>query len=113
MIVRQVVQEKTYASGLEMTDIKGSLEDIMKLFREEQMRIAKQYNIANPSIIEFEAEYYGYDGGVEMMVKFPRLETDRELEERIKKEVQAEKRAAKKEEKERAEYERLKAKYGE
>ena len=113
MIVRKTVMRKTYAPSLEMADIKGSPEDIMKLFKDEQKRVALQYCIDDPSTIEFEAEYYGYDGGTQLMVKFPRPETVKEMEARIKKEAQAEKRAAAKEARERAKYEELKAKYGE
>lgn len=113
MIVRKTVMHKTYAPTLEMSDIKGSIDDITQLFIEEQIRVAAMYGIEDISTIMFEAEGYGYDGGVQMMVRYPRLETDAELEARVKKEVADEKRAAKKEEKERAEYERLKAKFGE
>jgi hypothetical protein len=38
MIVRKTVMRKTYAPSLEMADIKGSPEDIMKLFKDEQKR---------------------------------------------------------------------------
>lgn len=110
-MTKQMVWHKTYAPGLEMTDIKGSPEDIAEVFRKEQLRVAEQFKVADPATIEFYAERYGYDGGVEMMVRWPREETDEEYAKRLKKEAAAEKRAAQKEAKERAKLAELKAKY--
>jgi len=60
----------------------------------------------------FSVEYYGYDGGFEVYLNHYRWETDEEMEQRIAKESQATtSKAARKEERERREYERLKAKF--
>lgn len=81
--------------------------------------------------IFFDVEYYGYDGGSDVYVIVDRPETDKEYEKRLAEEAEEARikalrkaeRDAKKlakaqaiisetEEQERAEYERLKAKYG-
>jgi hypothetical protein len=70
----------------------------------------------NPMLAEcrFFVEWYGYDGGFEVYLNHYRWETDEEMEQRIARESQATmKKAAKKEERERREYERLRAKFGE
>jgi len=60
----------------------------------------------------FSVEWYGYDGGFEVYLNHYRWETDEEMERRIAKESQATmSKAARKEERERKEYERLKAKF--
>lgn len=65
--------------------------------------------------IRFGVEYYGHDGGVEIVLQETRLETDKEYDRRIKAEQKEEERLkaamAKTDEKERKEYERLKKKF--
>lgn len=60
-------------------------------------------------------EYLGHSGGYELVLKFQREETDKELKDRLKREEQIEKQRKKaeqkKREKERKEYERLKKKF--
>jgi hypothetical protein len=76
--------------------------------------------------VKFETEYYGYDGGLEVYVRVDRWETDTEYHRRLAKETAAKEKARKaketkkararevlykKEADERAEYERLRAKF--
>jgi hypothetical protein len=65
--------------------------------------------------IKFDVQTYGHDGGVEIVLKETRLETDKEYDRRIKAEQKEEERLkaamAKTDEKERKEYERLKKKF--
>jgi hypothetical protein len=65
--------------------------------------------------IKFDVQYYGHDGGVEIVLQETRLETDKEYDRRIKAEQKEEERLkaamAKTDEKERKEYERLKKKF--
>ena len=65
----------------------------------------------------FETNYYGYDGGMEVEIIFYRMETDQEYDKRLSLEQKQKdlfkKKRLNKEEKERAEYERLKKKFGE
>jgi hypothetical protein len=65
--------------------------------------------------ISFGVESYGYDGGVEVVIRETRPETDREYNKRIKAEQKEQERMkaamAKSVEKERKEYERLKKKF--
>jgi hypothetical protein len=67
--------------------------------------------------IYFDIQSYGYDGGKELKLRERRPETDKEFEKRTQaeKKERAVKREAKavKEARERAEYERLKKKFGE
>ena len=56
-------------------------------------------------------DYYGHDGGFDLMIEYQRPETNSEYEARIKKEAQKKKREEAKLEKERKEYERLKKKF--
>ena len=77
--------------------------------------------------MKFEIEHYGYDGGLEVYVRVMRWETDKEYDKRVAKEWAAKEKARKaretkkararellykKEADERAEYERLRAKFG-
>lgn len=78
--------------------------------------------------VKFSVEYYGYDGGMELYAVVYRDENDKEYAKRMaeeakarekkrlakeKKQERARKILAESEEAERAEYERLKAKFGE
>ena len=112
-MTKKMVWEETYAPRLEMSDIKGSPDDIAKLFRDEQLIVANHFGIADPTTIEFKAQHYGYDGGTEMMVRFPRLETDAEYKARLKKEEAAARKQDKAKAKRRVQYEKLKAEFGE
>ena len=68
----------------------------------------------NPMLAEcrFSVQWYGYDGGFDVYLNHYRWETDEEMERRIQTESQSTmSKAARKEERERKEYERLKAKF--
>ena len=67
--------------------------------------------------VSFNVSPYGYDGGMELELYEHRLETDKEYEKRIAEEkkasVKRKKAKADKDARDRAEYERLKKKFGE
>ena len=92
--------------------------------------IATAYNrdiLLNDCHVNFSVDYYGYDGGIELYLNTWRWENDEEYNKRKEKEEKAREKSRKireakkekarnelfkKEEDERNEYERLKAKYG-
>lgn len=110
---KKMVCEKRHAPSLEIADIQGSPEDIAELFREEQLRVAKLFKVADPASIKFESEYYGHDGGLEMFVCWSREETDAEYQDRLYKEAAQARKEDKAKAKRRAQYEKLKAEFGE
>lgn len=98
----------------ELNEVCQKIQDIPNRLKKENLYVKEDPNVW----IRFELgrEYYGYEEGFELVVYGIRLETDEEFEKRkIKLQKQVEYKAklkSIKEEKEKAQFERLKAKYG-
>lgn len=120
---KRVLDRKEYVSlfdlldGKEFFDVKEGLD-----------RLEQQVDFGSGEEAKFVVEPYGYDGGVELYLEVYRDETDAEYNKRMEKEAKAKEKARlareKKKEKarqvlmeseaaERAEYERLREKFGE
>lgn len=83
--------------------------------KEYESIIAEAGGIAGSGFVDF--EHYGYDGGFEIVIKYRRLESDREYESRQKREARElekeRERKAKAKEQRRKEFEKLKKEFGE
>ena len=98
-----------------LRDLDGTmLCDVGRKMADYESMIVDRGGIAGSGFIDFES--YGYALGVEITIKYKRLETDVEYKRRLKSEsVIREKKKAlkvKKDEKDRKEFERLKKKFG-
>lgn len=119
------MKKEILAKTIEVNDLIESGDSI-------QQAITKLHDLQNDYYMYtrsiFDKNYYGYDGAYELELHCYRMETDKEEQDREEKErIALEKREKirlkqlektrtkkdKKEAEERAEYERLKAKYGE
>jgi hypothetical protein len=92
-----------------------SIEEVTKILCSLEEDILEAYPVAQD--IKLNIEYTGYDGGVGLFLSFIRPETPAEEKVRLKTEERENRRVAnleaKREEKERKEFERLKKKYNE
>ena len=118
----RVVDRKEYVSLFDFLDGKEFFD-----VKEELDRLEQQVNYGLGEAAKFKVEPYGYDGGVELYLEVYRDETDAEYNKRQDKEAKAKEKARKARETkkerarqvlmeseaaERAEYERLRAKFG-
>ena len=102
-----------------------SLDDVI-LDLQSRLHAYEEEIFTHDKEMKFEVEHYGYDGGMELYVRVQRWETDKEYDRRVAKEWAAKEKARKaretkkqrarqelfaKEADERAEYERLRAKF--
>lgn len=100
------VCEDTYD---DIGNICGTAADIAEYFMELEACLRVDNSIPDDAVIHFEVrQHYS---GADLYASYTRLENDEEYEKRIKSEKAKAKRAMDKEAKERAEYERLKAKF--
>ena len=118
---QRVVDRKEYVSLFDLLDGKDFFD-----VKEWIDKLEKQVNYSCGEEAKFVVEPYGYDGGVELYMEVYRDETDAEYNKRLEKEAKAQEKARlareKKKERarkelmeseaaERAEYERLRAKF--
>ena len=118
---QRVVDRKEYVSLFDLLDGR----DFFSV-KEELDRLEQQVNYGSGEEAKFVVEPYGYDGGVELYLEVYRDETDAEYNRRLDKEAKAKEKARKARETkkerarkelmeseaaERAEYERLRAKF--
>ena len=116
---QRVVDRKEYVSLFDLLDGR----DFFSV-KEELDRLEQQVNYGSGEEAKFVVEPYGYDGGVELYLEVYRDETDAEYNRRLDKEAKAKARKARETKKERArkelmeseaaeraEYERLRAKF--
>lgn len=93
-------------------NLEGSIDEVIQRLQDLKQR----YEERDWTELEIEYDYYGYDGGMDIVLKGMREETRKEEKERLEKERRQKEREqtikAKKLEDERKEYERLKKKFG-
>lgn len=117
-----VVDRSSYVSLYDLLD-NLDFDDVIA----ELTKLKSTINYGSGENAKFKIEPYGYDGGVDCVLVVHRLETDKEYDARQLKEEKAKEKArlarekkketarkvlAETEESERAEYERLKVKFG-
>ena len=125
--MKKLVEEKTITFDPFYPDRGQSIDNFLQDITEQLAKIKSENYTSDTVSDELYVKYYGYDGAFDINVEFLRLETDEEEREREDAERKynerkererlaklAKKQAKRTEEEalERAEYERLKAKYG-
>ena len=125
--MKELVEEKTITLGQFCPDREQSIDSFLQDINQELIKLKIENYTADTVCDKLYPTHYGYDGAFNIRVCFYRLETDeeereredaeREYNERKERErlTKLEKKQAKRTEEEaleRAEYERLKSKYG-
>ena len=114
---------EAYRTTIELEDIfdgKNNVDEVIEaLLKTYNELLDYTSNIMGVRVVRynFETNYPGHGGSLEVLLVFYRMETDEEYDERLrfeqKNKYTLEKKRLAKEKKERAEYERLKKKFGE
>lgn len=89
-----------------VSDLEGSFDDVLKTLKD--WKVGYESYCSEGEWCKLDVDYYGYDGGSELTVKYFRYETDEEEQIRLEKEVEKRKKT---QEKEIAELKTLKEKY--
>ena len=126
--MKELIEEKTITLGAFYPDDGQSIDAFLADITQELTDLKARHYTADTVCDKLYPNHYGYDGAFDIKVEFLRLETDEEEQQRLEIErIKQEKtertrlkklenkriKQAAKEEAERIEYERLKAKYGE
>jgi hypothetical protein len=101
-----IIHNESKKRGLHISDLEGSFNDVIKTL--QQWKSEYEGRCSEGEWCKLNIDYYGYDGGSELVVKYFRYETDQEEKLRLEKEV---KKRMKAQEKEIAELKALKEKY--
>ena len=89
-----------------ISDFEGSFDDVLKTLQDWKNKY--EHYCSEGEWCKLDVDYYGYDGGSELTVKYFRYETDEEEQIRLEKEVEKRKKT---QEKEIAALKALKEKY--
>ena len=124
MSKKRVLDRRDHVDIVDLFD-RRSLDDVI-IDLQSMLHRYEEEIFTHDKEVKCETEYYGYDGGLEVYVRVDRWETDTEYHRRLAKETAAKEKARKaketkkararevlykKEADERAEYERLRAKF--
>lgn len=102
LIIHNKIKEKTLC----LSDLDGTFDDVIKVI--QQWKSDYEGLCSEGEWCKLDLNYYGYDGGTELVVKYYRYETYQEEEFRLKREVEKRKET---QQKEIAELKALKEKY--
>ena len=102
------IEVKGKEQTLSLSDLKGSFEDAINTL--QKWKTYFESGCAVGEVWKLDFDYYGYDGGSELNVKYYRQETDEEFKGRLEKE---QKRLIKQQEKELEQLKKLQEKYKE
>ena len=101
-----IVHNKSKDRVLYLGDLEGTFDDVIK--NVQLWKSVYEGDCSEGEWCQLDLDYYGYDGGSQLVVKYYRYETDQEEKLRLEKE---QKRLIKQQEKEIAKLKALKEKY--
>ena len=102
LIIHNKIKDRTLC----LSDLDGTFDDVIKVIR--QWKSDYEALCSEGEWCKLDLDYYGYDGGSELVVKYCSYETDQEEKFRLKREVEKRKKT---QEKEIAKLKALKEKY--